>query len=415
MKDGAGYEWRNYWTLAIAASLGNSITVLHIYSIGPFIAPLQEEFGWSRAQISFGLTVEAFLAAILGVGAGVLVDRWGPRRVGIIGVAFTCAAYAMLGTATGTVGNWLALWALVAVAASCVKPTVWAGAIASRFDASRGLALAVTISGSGVAGTIIPLLVTWIIAHFGWRSGFFGLGTLWALLLLPFLILFFRSELDGSGRRSVVKLGEASRQLPGLTLEQGLRSAAFYKLSIAGMAFAFVITALVVHFVPILQGIGLDRLAAASIAGLVGLSSIVGRLGTGVLIDRFRADRVATIVFLLPALAALLLLSSGGAVVFSIAALIVGLSMGAELDVIIYLSTRHLGLKRFGVLFAILLVGLSIGTGLGPIVAGAFFDQFGTYKQFLLLVFPLVIFGSLLMRTLGPYPDHEVAAKAAPT
>jgi MFS family permease len=155
-------------------------------------------------------------------------------------------------------------------------------------------------------------------------------------------------------------------------------------------------------------------MAAASIAGLIGLASIAGRLGTGILIDRFRADRVATIVFLLPALAALLLLSGGSAAVFSLAALIVGLSMGAELDIIIYLSTRHIGLKRFGVLFAMLLVGLSIGTGLGPIVAGAFFDHFGTYKHFLFLIFPLVIFGSLLIGTLGPYPDHGGAATAAP-
>jgi predicted MFS family arabinose efflux permease len=295
-----------------------------------------------------------------------------------------------------------------------VKPTVWAGAVASRFDASRGLALAVTISGSGIAGAVIPLLVTWLIAHFGWRSGFFGLGAFWALLLLPFLILFFRGKQDGGGRRAADNQENTSSQLAGLTVEEGLRSPAFYKLSIAGMAFAFVITALVVHFVPILQGIGLNRMAAASIAGLIGLASIAGRLGTGILIDRFRADRVATIVFLLPALAALLLLSGGGAALFSLAALIVGLSMGAELDVIIYLSTRHIGLKRFGVLFAMLLVGLSIGTGLGPIVAGAFFDQFGTYKHFLLLVFPLVIFGSLLIATLGPYPDHEVATTAAP-
>ena len=406
MHAGARHEWRKYWTLAIAAALGNSVTVLHIYSIGPFMEPLQREFAWSRAQISFGLTVAAGCASIMGIGVGMLVDRWGPRRVGLVGVVGICSAYALLGTANGMVPNWLILWALIGMAAAWVNPTIWTSAIASRFDSSRGLAIAVTISGSGVAAAVIPVLATWLIANYGWRSAFFGMGALWALILLPFLALFFHGKQDRRASKPAAGQVLASDLLTGLTLAEGLRSPAFYKLAIAGMVFAFAIIGLIVHFVPILHDLGLNRLTAASIAGLVGLSSIAGRLGTGFLIDRFRADRVAMFAFLLPVVSASLLLSGGGPVVLAIAALVVGLSLGSELDVILYLATRHLGLKRFGVLFALMLIALSLGTALGPVCAGALFDHFGTYWQFILTIFPLVIFGSVLVGSLGPYPDH---------
>jgi predicted MFS family arabinose efflux permease len=111
--------------------------------------------------------------------------------------------------------------------------------------------------------------------------------------------------------------------MPGMTFREGIGSAAFYKLGIAGMLFAFAVIGLIMHFIPILQDRGVTRMGAASIAGLVGLSSIVGRLGTGLLLDRYRPELIATIAFLLPVVSALLLLNSTGPLALSAAAVIV--------------------------------------------------------------------------------------------
>ncbi|GGC13220.1 MFS transporter [Novosphingobium endophyticum] len=399
-------EWRNYWTLPLAAALGNSASVLHIYSIGPFMASLESEFGWSRAQISVGLTIAGAITAIGGIGTGILLDRFGPRRVGIIGAAALCALYALLGTATGSILNWILLWALIGIAAAGVTPTIWTSAVASRFDASRGLAIALTISGSGIAATIIPVIAAWIIGGYGWRAGFFGLAGIWALALLPMLMLFFYGRQDQRKGPSSSAEVHAGGSLPGLTLREGLRSAAFYKLGVAAMLFSFGVIGLIVHLVPVLQDRGLDRLGAASVAGLVGLSSIAGRLGTGFLLDRFRASRVGMAAFLLPTISTLLLLIGDGTFALAVAALVLGLSLGSELDVVLYFATRYFGLKRFGVLFATMAIGMAIGTSLGPVSAGAVYDVFGSYNNFLLLIFPIVILGSALIATLGPYPDH---------
>jgi MFS family permease len=399
-------EWRNYWTLPLAAALGNSASVLHIYSIGPFMAPLESAFGWSRAQISLGLTIAGAITALGAIGTGMLLDRFGPRRVGVIGAAAMCASYALLGTATGSVLNWFLLWGLIGIAAAGVAPTVWTSAVASRFDASRGLAIALTISGSGVAAAIIPVIAAWLIGGYGWRAGFFGLAGIWALALLPMLILFFYGKQDRRKDATASVAAQASGPLTGLTLSEGLRSASFYKLGIAAMLFSFAVIGLIVHFVPVLQDRGLDTLTAASIAGLVGLSSIAGRLGTGFLLDRFRANRVGMVAFLLPVASALLLLTSQGPVSLAVAAVCLGFSLGSELDIVLYLATRYFGLKRFGLLFATMALGMAVGTTLGPLSAGAAYDLFGSYDNFLLLVFPLVIVGSALIGSLGPYPDH---------
>lgn len=112
----AAAEWRSFWFLPLAAALGYSTAVLHTYAIGPFIAPLQQEFGWSRAQTSLGITIAGVAGAVFSVPIGMLVDRLGPRLVGLIGVLLMTAAFALLGTATGDMANWLVLWGIVAFA-----------------------------------------------------------------------------------------------------------------------------------------------------------------------------------------------------------------------------------------------------------------------------------------------------------
>src|SRR5688572_22178301 len=135
----AGAEWRSFWFLPVAAALGYSTAVLHTYGIGPFIAPLQQEFGWSRAQLSVGITIAGLAGALFSVPMGLLVDRWGPRIVALIGVLLMTGSFALLSTTTGATTNWIVLWSVIAFANLWLQATVWTSAVASRFETSRGL------------------------------------------------------------------------------------------------------------------------------------------------------------------------------------------------------------------------------------------------------------------------------------
>ena len=107
---------------------------------------------------------------------------------------------------------------------------------------------------------------------------------------------------------------------------------------------------------------GMLPVAAAGVASLIGISSVVGRLGTGYLLDHFRASRVGAIIFLLPVVACTLLLTAGAdPLAQSVAAVVIGLTLGSEIDVIVFLTSKHFGLKNFGAIYGGLLTALSIG------------------------------------------------------
>jgi MFS family permease len=394
-------EWRQSWTVPLAAACGYSMTLMPAYALGPFMTPIEQTFGWSRAQISAGLTVVGIIGALFSVPIGRLVDRVGPRLTGLTGVVLMTVAFGLLGTATGTTTNWLLLGGFLAFANLGLQSTVWMSAVVSRFEASRGFALAVTLSGASVGGAVYPILATWLIGHYGWRLGFGMTSGVWAILVIPLVYRYFRGAQDAGGKQPVTA-GAPAIALEGLSLAEGLRLPAFYKLFVAAGLFTFTVMGLVVHLVPILKGLGADPLAAAKIASLVGVFSIVGRLGTGILLDRLPAHFVGAAIFLLPTLGCALLFFHGASPMSQAAAAAsLGLCLGAEVDVVGYLASRHFGLRNFGVLFGTIVVALAVGGAFGPLVAGLTFDWYGSYGRFLLLTMALLAGGGLALATLG--------------
>lgn len=401
VRDGrASAEWRHYFMLPIAAAAGYATSVIHIYGLGPYIEPVSEEFGWSRTQTTAGLTLSTLVQAVASMPIGLLVDRMGPRLLGVIGALLTAGAFALFSTATGSAANWFALWGLMAVASLPVQATIWTSAVATRFDASRGLAFAVTLCGASVAAALFPYLGSRLIEAYGWRTAFVAQAGLWIVFAWPLIFLFFRGARD---RRSGApgEIPEAERAATGIGLLEGLRSSIYLRLFFASLLFTFTIIALVVHFVPVLTSRGRTATEAASIAALIGLFSIVGRLGTGLLLDRFPGSLVGGSVFLLPVAGCLMLIavgdSSGGAM---LAAALIGLTLGAEIDVIVYLTTKHFGLRSFGALYGGLLAALSLGTATGPLGAARIFDLYGSYDPFLRLTIALMVASSLALFSL---------------
>ena len=243
-------EWRRYWTVPVAAGLGYSIGVIHVYSLGAFMEPLQSEFGWSRAEASLGLTIVGIAAAVAALPIGLMVDRLGPRRVGLIGVILMAVAFALFSTSTGSIANWILLWTVLAFASFWVQTTVWTSAVASRFEHSRGLAFALTLSGGSLAAAVFPPLATSLIGAYGWRGTFVALGALWGTLVVIVVFAFFRGAQDE--RRALPDSATAETtpsDLPGVALRDGLRSATFFKLLLAAGLFAFTTLGVVVHLV----------------------------------------------------------------------------------------------------------------------------------------------------------------------
>lgn len=399
-------EWRQYWPLPLVAGLGYSVMALQTYAIGPFVAPLEAEFGWTRAEVMLGLSISNGIGALLNMAVGVLVDRLGPRPVALTGIIIKAGAFALLATATGTILNWTLLWVLVAFGAMLLQAQVWTSAVTSRFDRGRGLAIAVALCGTSFAGVVCPVLGTWLITEYGWREAFAGMGAIWLVVSFVPVFLLFRGRQDAPRGHSA-EPAVAPASLPGVTLREGLRLGTFWRLMLAGGSYAYYTMSMSPNLVPILTETGSTAMAAATIASVMSIFAIVGRLSAGFMVDRWPAHIVGAAVFMLPVVGcAMLITGSSSWIVQGIAVTAVGITIGAEFDVVIYLVSRHFGLKAFGALMgAVLSVGAA-GGAIAPVVSGWIHDVTGSYDAMLLFLIGLMTVNALSLLTLGP-PERE--------
>lgn len=403
-----GAEWRANWPVVAAAASGVAISTINIYSVGLFIAPFEAAFGWSRGDISFGPALAGFATAVTGPLIGLAIDRFGPRRIGLIGVTVLTALTALLSLVTSDIRSWWTMWILLAAINAFVQPTVWTAGVASFFNASRGLALAVTLCGSGLASLVTPVLTYQLIERFGWRGAFVGLAIFWGVTTIPLVLFCFTSRLD---RR---RKDPALRTEPRLWPRDGLAvlwSRSFLQIALGGFLIASVVVPLVINIVPILNWNGIDRATAAGIAASLGVASIVGRLIIGRLLDRFDGRYLAAASVCLPMAASVLLLGGSGSTTTAFAAVILlGFTLGAELDLVAYLTTRYFSLERFGLLFGVIGAMITVAGGAGPWVVSLVYDGFQSYRPVLLAAFPLCLASAALFLTLRSYAPLQARA-----
>jgi len=401
----SGQEWRQGWPVVLSAMMGMAISTAYIYSIGVMIAPLEAEFGWTRAEISAGPTIAAFFAVTLSPFVGRAIDRLGPRRIGLFGATFFCSALALLSAATADIWSWYMLWVVLALAAPFVKATVWTAAVSSLFNNSRGLALALVLCGTGIGSSLVPLAVVCLADGYGWRVGYMGLGGLCALSTLPLLLFFFSSDADR--RRVQGKGGDAvqPRALTGVAARKALMSSTFIRLALAAFLTTLLSMGTTANLVPILSFGGLPRETAAWIAAASGLCAIGGRLAGGVLLDRVDGNIVAGGCLTLSVFSYLLLAMFPGSALIALAAVILlGVSLGVEFDAVAYLVGRHFGLLNFGVLFGTIAGLLALAGGTAPLITNFVYDMTQSYYPVLWAFVPAALFCAVLFFSLGPNP-----------
>jgi nitrate/nitrite transporter NarK len=135
---------------------------------------------------------------------------------------------------------------------------------------------------------------------------------------------------------------------------------------------------------------------------LLGVVGLIARMSAGYLLDKLPANLVATAIFLLPvAGCGLLLLAEPSYLVLVIAVASFGATIGAEYDVVFYMTSRHFGLKSFGALLGVILTFGSMAGALGPLTAGWLHDRFGNYDGLLVVLMTMMALSALAMATLG--------------
>jgi cyanate permease len=261
-------------------------------------------------------------------------------------------------------------------------------AVNAAFRRARGLALGISLAGIGVAAMVLPFLLSSINGAYGWRAGYLTLALL-ALLPWPFVFLSFPRHRAATGAGNPAAVATA------------LHSGTYWAMVLAFAAVAVAVSALIVHMVPLLRDAGMDAMGAAQIASLVGL---------GVLADRLFAPHVAALFFA-GAAAGCLLLALGGVGLAPVAALAIGLSLGAEVDFMAFLTARYFGLARYATNYGILYALFVLGGAVGPFLAGMSFDRNGNYAAVIWGVTALLLVAAVIMARLPRFVAGEAEAE----
>jgi MFS family permease len=402
-------ELRRGWRIIAGSLLGIAfgVTGLFFYSAGVFLKPISAEFGWTRTAISSVNLVAALTLAGTAPLVGWLVDRFGVRAIVVASNCGLACGFLLLSTSQGSFPAYLALIALTLLLGAGAAPVVFTRLVNLWFDRGRGTALGLAQMATGIAGAVIPPLLAPYVEQNGWRNGYHALAVV-ALASMPVVLLL----LGRSTERSPTSTTGSPMPLPGLTLQEAVRTSAFRALALMIACAAIAVGGVIVHLVPMLTDAGLTPERAGGIAGLLGLAIIVGRAATGMIVDRVFAPRVAFVIFLVSA-GGCWLLAWGGVAWAAPAAILVGLAMGAEVDLISYFVARYFGLAHYGRIYGWFYAVFMFGTAAGPLIAGAAFDRYGDYSAALVVLGAALAAASVLSWWLRPFPRFE--APAAPS
>jgi MFS transporter, OFA family, oxalate/formate antiporter len=405
-------EFRRGWKVLIAAFLGVmcGASPLPFNVLGLLFAPLQADFGWSRGQISAGITVFGITASLMAPVFGWLADKYGVRPVAIWSLIAFALSFAALSFTPASLIGFYALWLVVGLVGIGSTPVTWSRAISLWFLERRGLALGIMLIGTSAAAFVVPQLAVWSIAQFGWRQMFVVVAMLPLLVALPFAVALFR---EPRPEERPAAISTADGKVAGMTFGEAARTRQFWILWASIFVIALAYGGAHIHMIPIVMDHGFDAKTAAGMMGVVGVGLLVGRVGVGFLLDRVWGPAVAFPVLCLPALACILLMGTATDIgLITFAAFLLGFAAGAESDLIAFLAARYFGMAHFGRIYGMLYMPFGLCSAISPLIYGIVRDRAGSYDPMLSAAAMLFVLGGALLLLMGRYPG-EARLKAA--
>jgi len=311
----------------------------------------------------------------------------------------------------GRLWQLIAIYVLIGSLAVGSNSIAYMRLLASWFDKKRGLAIGIAGSGTGLGFAYVPIVTQYSVAEWGWRGGYTTLGLVILFVTLP-LIAFVLKErpedvgllTDGAPMPPASANAGPPAEETGDTLWEAMRRKDFWFMALTFISVAFVLYGAIPHLVPMLEDRGIDTEMAAWIASMFGIATFGGRILIGWLIDRFEARFVAFVFFFLSAIGMALLGADLPIWSVLVATVLLGGSLGAEVDMLAYLASRYFGLKCFSQIFATLFGLVMVSMGLGPITFGAVYEATGSYDSVILAGVPACLLAMVLVISLAPRP-----------
>jgi MFS family permease len=354
------------WAVVAAAFTLMFVGFAAAYSFAAFFTAFEAEFGASRGHIALVFSAAALAWFLCGAPAGVAADRFGARRLALVGVLCLAGALALASTAQSVTALYVTYSVGVGLGVGLVYvPSV--GAVQPWFSANRAFASGLAVAGIGAGNIAGPLLAAWWIAAFGWRGAYVALAV-------------FTLVVGGAAAAALRAHPQRRRHAAeGVPLRESFRGAAFWLLYASLLLSCIGTFVPMVHLGPYAQDAGLSAAQGVALVSLIGLGSLLGRFTIGGLADRL--GRQPSLAAMYAGLGAMLLVWLGAQSYWLLAlfAVVFGMCYGGYVALVPTIVMDRYGGRSMSGILGFLYTGAGLGTLLGPWLAGAAYDALGAY------------------------------------
>ncbi|UCG66172.1 MAG: MFS transporter [Deltaproteobacteria bacterium] len=392
------------WWIVLASTIARAFSGgFFYYGFSAFFMPLVREFGWSRTALSGAFSLSRIEGGLLGPIGGFLVDKLGPRKIMFFGITLMGAGFILLSRIDSLIAFYLVFVLCVSVGSTVGIHRTTIVAIANWFINKRGIAIGIGTSGIGLGGMLVPILA-WLIVQYGWRPTTVIIGlSIWIIGIPLSLVMRHRPEqygylADGEVKEEIVMRREPevdevehhsftnsakvriSNSNIDFTPRQALRTTIFWLLALIFGLRQFVVSAIVIHQIPFLIGIGISPELAAAMLGSIGIISIVGRLVFGRLGDILEKRHLMAICLGLTALGCLILANAQTCWHVIPFLVIYPPAYGGGMTLMNAIRGEYFGRQYFGTISGFMDLVQMFGIVFGTVFAGWIFDVTGSYR-----------------------------------
>jgi len=381
------------WIIVAIIFLATTASAVQLNpTIGVFIKPITEEFGWTRSQMAGAVTVGTILGGVLAIFMGRIVDRFGPRWV-LFTAFLTMGSMMLLMSRIEYLWHFYAITIVTRMTLQGVINLTCQTVVSKWFVKLRGRAIAIANAGQRVGTGIIPYTTQMIIGTAGWRTAASSIGIIaWVLTLIPAALWLRRSPEDlgllPDGQESPGK-GEnensirvESQQL-SYTLAEARRTRTFYLLGTAFTLSSFIGTGINFNLTPYLTDKGFAATDAVTILMVWSFSGIAGSLTAGILAEKLKNQFLSIGFYIGVASGIAILLTVRDMPTGIIFAVIHGSFFGAALIMQHIMLANYFGSAWIATIRGVLVPWQLLGNALGPLAATLVFDTTGSYEAIL--------------------------------
>lgn len=414
------------WFVVATVTTMLAVTSGARFLFGVVLKPLSDEYGWSREALASAVTINVIILTILQPLIGVAVDRWGSRRILLLGTLGTALLSVPITLANQLWQIYLFYSVIAAASFAAMSPVNITKLVSGWFTKRRAMALSIASSGAAFGQLAVIPIATWIMAHFGWRVSYWVIAVAVVGVMLPVGWFFVRDAPAGASDDAAAD-GEAARAArivqeqaePKLSIRQAIRVPAYWQLSFGFFVCGYTMSFTQVHMVPYFldmpeHSVGTMQAVASLALSAVGGASVLGAILIGFLADRVGHRQMLTMTYFLRGLSFLILLLAGSNIAgIFLAAIVMGISWTSTTPLTSAISADIYGRASLGAIFGFIFSAMNLGVGVGSIVAGRDYDLTGNY-QFALIVNALLGFAAAaIIQLVRVRPLFPVGGRAA--